>query len=158
MHIEIESASSTSSREKIPIKGVAPDQFLVEPKRTTLVTTAAIAKSKRGCPSSLDLPRTTIRPEGHRGAPPLVALEPRRGAPTKPYIDSFLSSVSYPVRIPLPPSLFWTPREPKPSAVGQAEWNSGELEPGGRETPPSALLAPPPLPSLISPVGPRPDG
>jgi hypothetical protein len=65
MHIEIESASSTSSREKIPIKGVAPDQFLVEPKRATLVTAVAIAKSKRGCPSSLDLSRTTIRPEGH---------------------------------------------------------------------------------------------
>jgi hypothetical protein len=52
MCIEIESASSTSSREKIPIKGVAPDQFLIEPKRATLVTAAAIAKSKRGRPSS----------------------------------------------------------------------------------------------------------
>jgi hypothetical protein len=52
MRIEIKSASNTSSREKIPIKGVAPDQFLVEPKRATLVTAAAIAKSKRGRPSS----------------------------------------------------------------------------------------------------------
>jgi hypothetical protein len=52
MRIEIESASSTSSREKIPIKGVAPDQFLIEPKCATLVTAATIAKSKRGHPSS----------------------------------------------------------------------------------------------------------
>jgi hypothetical protein len=52
MCIEIKFASSTSSREKIPIKGVAPDQFLVEPKRATLVTAATIAKSKRGRPSS----------------------------------------------------------------------------------------------------------
>jgi hypothetical protein len=52
MRIEIESASSTSSREKIPIKGVALDQFLIEPMRATLVTTAAIAKLKRGRPSS----------------------------------------------------------------------------------------------------------
>jgi hypothetical protein len=52
MRIEIKSASSMSSREKIPIKGVSPNQFLVEPKRATLVTAAAIAKSKRGCLSS----------------------------------------------------------------------------------------------------------
>jgi hypothetical protein len=46
MRIEIEFASSTTSREKIPIKRVAPDQFLVEPKRAILVTAAAITKSK----------------------------------------------------------------------------------------------------------------
>jgi hypothetical protein len=76
--------------------------------------------------------------------------------------DSHLEAIPYhieiKVRVPLPSSLFWTPRDPKPSAVGQAERNSGALELGGREMPPSALLASPPLPGLISPVGPRPDG
>jgi hypothetical protein len=113
---------------------------------------------KEDPPSSLVLPCTTLRPECCRGAPPPVALEPRRGALTQPYIDAFLSSMSYPVRIPLPSSPFWTPRNPKPSAVGQSRWSSGELELGGREMLPSALLAPPPLPSLISRVGPRLDG
>jgi hypothetical protein len=35
--------------------------------------------------------------------------------------------------------------------------SSDELEPGDRETPPSALTAPPPLSDLILPAHPKPD-
>jgi hypothetical protein len=47
--IEVESASSMSSREKITIKGVVPDRFFIKTKHETLPTTTAHrATARRG--------------------------------------------------------------------------------------------------------------